>query len=199
MCRLPLLCAIPFVGTGSVAGSSNVRAGTGIDEPIFGLYYNSREVHFGEIETRDLLPSCKKVLSDFSHIPRTLNLYAEYIGNSAKIYVAGRDDNDKILVIRNGFCDAGVPILAILQRHHDPRTTSDGPMLSDSEVTALFDDALARYAHAFGGKNQFFLWLDSLTEKARGGCVGQPESSCPPTYHLLQPGLQERLQAFRRQ
>jgi len=159
---LVLMAGIPLVGVTSASRNSTDAAKTIVDDPIFGLYYDPNDIHFDELETRDLLPMCRRALSDFARLPLTLTLYAQYVHESTKIYVAGRDDNDKILVIRNGTCDAGVPIMAILQRHHEPRVASDGPMLSDSEVSALFDDALARYGRAFGGKDRFLAWLDSI-------------------------------------
>jgi hypothetical protein len=72
-------------------------------------------------------------------------------------------------------------------------------MLSDEEVSGIFSDALARYANAFGGKTEFFAWLDPNTERARSDCKGQPESSCPPTYYLFKPDLRKMLDQFRKQ
>ena len=184
----------------SAAPSAEVKRATAatIDEPIFGLYYDPQKVHFAEIRTRELLPACKKALSDIVPRPSTLTLYAQYRTDVKKIYVVGTEDNLKLLVLGNATCDAGIPIMGILQRHHNPRVASDGPMLTDQEVAGLFGDALTRYSNAFGGKGRFFPWLDELTEQARSGCAGQPEFSCPPTYHLLQPDLQEKLTAFRK-
>jgi hypothetical protein len=184
----------PVLAQRAQPASSTVAAA---EEPIFGSYYDSRNVHFSVLQTRELLPGCRKALSDISPLPATLTLYAQYKTDLTQIYVAGTSDNLKILVLRNGTCDAGVPIMAILKLHHTPRDPIDGPMLSDEEVSGLFGDALSRYATAFGGKARFFQWLDPMTEQAINGCRGQPESSCPPTYHLFEPALQEKLQKFR--
>jgi hypothetical protein len=169
-----------------------------VEEPIFGSYYEPRDAHFITLKTRELLPICRKSLSDIDPLPKTLTLYAQFITDVTKIYIAGKNDNLKVLVIRNGTCDSGVPMMAILQRHHTPRDPIDGPMLSDEEVEGVFNDALTRYSNAFGGKKEFIAWLDLRTEQARTGCKDQPESSCPPTYHLFQPALREMLDKFRK-
>jgi hypothetical protein len=169
-----------------------------VAEPIFGLVYDAQQVHFGTVKTKELLPACKRALSDLSPQPSALTLYAEHKTPHSRIYIAGTEDNQKILVVHDdGVCSAGVPIVSILQRHHTPREVIDGPALSDEEDRGLIRDALMRYSAAFGGKGRFLEWLDSGTEKATSGCKGQPESSCPPTYQMFQPGLQEVIQQFR--
>jgi len=135
--------------------TSAAVASSALEEPVFGLYYYPQEAHFAELKTNDLLPACKKSLSDITPLPTTLTLFAQYKHDLTKIYIAGYDDNLKIYVIRDGTCDAGIPIMAILQRHHIPRDPIDGPMLSNEEVSDLFGDALVRYASALGGKKRF--------------------------------------------
>jgi hypothetical protein len=171
---------------------------TAAAEPIFSIWYNPHTVHFDSLYTRELLPSCRTFLSDLEPLPTTLTLYAEYESGSTRMYIVGRDDNLKIAVIRDGECSGGVPILAILQRHHSPPSPRD-PVLSKDEIVGLFSDALGRYTKAFGGKNNFFQWLDSLTDEMRSGCKGQPEIMCPPTYHILPPELQQMLNDYRKE
>lgn len=182
-----------------VASAASAEDSGWIEEPLFGLYYYPNVAHFGSIRTQDLLPACRKALADIEPLPSSLTLYARHEADSARLYIAGTGDNLAIYVLRDGTCTKGVPIIAILQRHHNPPLPDEGPSISDAEVTALFADALNRYARAFGGKDGFFRWLDSLTAKMRAGCEGKPENSCPPTYHILQPELQKMLQDFRRQ
>ena len=197
--RLIVACAPLVAGLIAHSAQSAAARSVALEEPIFGLYYYPHDVHFAELKTQELLPACQKALSDIVPLPTSLALYAQYQDNLTKLYIVGSDDNVKIYVIRHGSCDAGIPTMAILQRHHTPRETIDGPVLSDEEVNELFQDALVRYTSAFGGRKRFFQWLDSLTERARSGCKGQPESSCPPTYFLLQPPLQAILKDFRKE
>jgi hypothetical protein len=168
------------------------------NEPLFGLHYDARAVHFEQLRTQDLEPECKAALVDYHPLPPTLTLYAKYISSTTRVYIAGAQDILGIYVIRAGGCDWGIPILSLLQRHHNPPRPGEGPILSDAEVSALFGDALLRYTKALGGKKSFFQWLDALTEPIMIGCKGQPEFSCPPTYHILQPVLQTALDDYRR-
>jgi hypothetical protein len=168
-----------------------------IDEPIFSLSYDARYAHFSSLPTKELLPSCEKALSELKPIPPALTLYAQYKTPSTSIYIVGAEDLLGIYALRNGRCDAGIPILAILQRHHNPPEPQDSPVLSNSEVLGIFEDALVRYSSAFGGKARFFQWLDTSTVRMRAGCKG-PDSVCPPTYHMLQPALQNVLESYRK-
>ncbi len=168
-----------------------------IEEPIFGLYYFPDQAHFGRLSTSRLLPACKLELSEINPLPPALTLYAQYVTASQRIYIAGTPDNLGIYLIRHGTCVANIPNITMLQRHHSPPLRIDQPILSDTEVKGLFGDALARYSKAFGGKTQFFHWLDTLTAKMRSGCKGQPELSCPFTYHDFQSWLQKSLQDYR--
>jgi len=203
--RLTLrIFSIPFIAWAGIfsiypvaSQSQKVEQITTIDEPIFGLYYDPREVHFRSILSTELMPACKRNFAGVIPIPKKLTLYGHYEERGTKIYVAGSGDLLGIFVMRDGNCESGVPIMAILQRHHTPRAPIDGPALSESEIEGLFVDILSQYKDAFGGKEPFLRWLDSYTEKARSGCIGQPESSCPPTYHLFQPVLQELMKKFR--
>lgn len=136
--------------------TSAAAASSASEEPVFGLYYYPQEAHFAELKTNDLLPACKNALSDITPRPTTLTLFSQYKRDLTQIYIAGYDDNLKIYVIRDGTCDAGIPIMAILQRHHIPRAPIDGPMLSNEEVSDLFGDALVRYANALGGGTALF-------------------------------------------
>jgi hypothetical protein len=167
------------------------------DEPIFSLTYDPSDAHFTQLQTKELMPNCKKALSGITPLPSTFSLYAQYITESTRIYIAGTDDDLGIYVLRDGGCEAGIPILAILQRHHNPPLPGEAPALSEPEIAGLFSDALIRYSKAFGGKERFFQWLDTSTEHVRGGCKG-PDIVCPPTYHMLQPALQRALENYRK-
>jgi len=177
------------------------RAGASVDavseDPLFSADYNPRLVHFDLMSTKELLPACKKVLSDISPLPPALALFGKSATASSSIYIAGTGDNVKILVLRDNRCDAGIPILALLQRHHNPPDPFDAPALSDAEVTEVFSDALTRYSKAFGGKGRFFEWLDALTDQVLSQCKG-PENLCAPTYRSFTPLLQNLLQNYRK-
>jgi hypothetical protein len=195
--RPTIVIALALVSSAGVIRAANA-AESWTNEPIFGLYYYPNEAHFDSLATEHLLPACEKALSQIDPLPTTLTLYARYSDGSDRIYIAGTKDDLGIYVIRGSHCEAGVPILAMLKRHHSPARRGEAPALSDAEIEGLFGDALVRYTKAFGGKDSFFHWLDSLTEKMRAGCKGQPELSCPQTYHLLLPAQQKQLEAYRR-
>jgi hypothetical protein len=194
-----LLASATLLSGASGQGAESVELNAEFNEPIFGLYYDTRAVHFDLLPTKDLMPDCKTALVEYHPLPPALTLYAEYISPTTRIYIAGAQDILGIYVVRAGHCDSGVPILSLLQRHHNPPKPTDAPTLSDAEVSALFSDALLRYTKALGGKKSFLQWLDALSEHARIGCKGQPEFSCPPTYHTLQPALQQMLDNYRRE
>lgn len=196
---LLLLVAGAAVGMQNSAQSNPVdrEQSMEIPDPIFGIGYDAHKVHFKLLETRTLLPSCKKMLSDINPLPRVMTLYAKYTSGSTSIYIVGQSDNEKILVLRNGVCDSGVPLLSITQTHHNPPLVSDAPVLTDEEVMGLFEDTLARHTNAFGGKDAFIKWLDMTSEDARSGCKSLPDLWCPPTYHTLQPALQDALKNYR--
>ena len=195
-----LFVAIYAVGVPYLAQSSETMSAQDIEnpDPIFSTGYDPQRVHFESLETKTLLPSCEKMLSDMNPLPRELTLYAKYTHDSTHIYVVGKAEVGAILVIRNGVCDVGIPLLSITQTHHNPPLHSDAPDLTDTEVTGLFKDTLARHTKAFGGKEAFIEWLDKTAENARGGCKGLPDVWCPPTYHTFQPLLQQMLQDFRK-
>ena len=193
--------AVLIIGTADFAwaeGEVNSDQSVAIPDPIFSVEYDSRYVHFESIETKRLLPDCHKMLSDINPLPPVLTLYAEYSNGSKRIYIVGESDNEKIIVLHDNDCDSGIPLLSILQRHHNPKLVSDGPVLTDLEVTSLIKDTLARHAKAFGSKDAFLKWLDAKSEEVRSGCQGRAEVWCPPTYHTLQPFLQEELQKYRK-
>ncbi|MDD2777110.1 MAG: hypothetical protein PHU06_14255 [Gallionella sp.] len=164
-------------------------------DPIFSVGYEPDKAHFERLETKILLPSCKRSLSDLNPLPRELTLYAKYENASVRIYLVVEADNQKILVIRNASCHGGPALLTIMQTH-----SSNGmlPDLTDAEVVGLFEDSLERHARAFGGKDNFLKWLDMRTENARVNCKGLPDVWCPPTFYSLQPVLQEALKNYRK-
>jgi hypothetical protein len=67
-----------------------------------------------------------------------LTLYARYVTDSTRIYVAGTVDDIGIYVIRAGRCESGVTRLTLLEK--------EAPVLSDAESNGVFNDALIRYA-----------------------------------------------------
>jgi hypothetical protein len=170
---------------------------TTLEDPIFGLQYDQRVAQFPRIATRKLLPVCRTVLADLRPLPRSLTLYAEYQAKHIRILVVGARDNQKLLIVRDRKCSAGVPIMSILQRHHDPREPIDSPEVTDEEDVALLEDAFGKYSAAFGSKVNFLQWLDMETKQATAACGGEPESSCPTTFRQFPPKLQNALREFR--
>ncbi len=146
---------------------------------------------------KTLLPECSKLLNEYRPRPKTLTLYATYRSGTKSLYIAGANGVLGLYVIESGTCDIDVPILALLRKPHIPPLHAGPPMLSDTEVSGLFDDALRRYTTAFGGKQHFLQWLDTLTAKKRGGCESQPELSCPQTYKLLLAPQKTQLENYR--
>jgi hypothetical protein len=168
-----------------------------VDEPVFGLFYNPKKVHFQTISTARLLPACRKALSEDDPLPAAYVVYAKYDTATAKIYILGARNDLGIFVIHGGVCDAGVPILSLIHRERSPGEAVGGPALSDSEIAGLFSDTLNRYSKAFGGKENFLQWLDQTTKYVLSDSAGKPPSSLPPTYHLLLPAQQQQLAEFR--
>ena len=189
--------SVAALATGLLS-SSSFGAEPWITEPIFGLYFDPSKVHFDHLPVAEMLPSCKQMLLEYKPLPKSLTLYARSRNDATRIYIAGARDILGVYVIRNGACEADVPILALLKKNHVPPTKGDTPLLTDDEISGLFADALTRYARAFGGKDKFLQWLDSLTEKMRKGCQGKPALSCPPTYHILLPPQQKQLEEYRK-
>jgi hypothetical protein len=169
-----------------------------INDPVFSIDYEPQQVHFDSIPTKQLLPTCKRDLASMKPLPPSLTLYAQYATASARIYVAGSGQDIGIYVIREGRCDSGIPILALLQRVHHPPEPQDAPVLSDSEASGVFADALVRYARAFGGKKLFLEWLDATTESVLSHCGDRSEYLCAPTYRTFTPALRAVLENFRK-
>jgi len=181
----------------ALSNSGSATADTTLEDPLFSASYDAQQVHFDQVPTKELLPACRKLLADIDPLPAKLTLFAKHTAASSRIYIAGIDDNVKILVVREGHCAGGIPILSLLQRHHSPPDSADTPVLSDAEVGEVFSDTLARYSKAFDGKARFLQWLDATTEKVIGNCKG-PEQLCAPTYHSFTPLLKNLLERYRK-
>jgi hypothetical protein len=197
---LPLFVACLIILVPHLAESNPISQSKNvwITDPIFNLGYDPQSVHFELIETKTFLPICKKILSDMNPLPRVQTIYAKYTTDSTSIYIVGTADSEKILVLRNGECRSGNPMLSITQTYHHPTYAGDSPILTDIEVMEIFKDALSRHEKAFGGKDIFLKWLDETTDIARSSCKGFSEVYCPTTYHSFQPILQQMLQNYRK-
>lgn len=170
-----------------------------VENPLFQAYYDQRSVHFESIKTNTFLPSCKKFFSHANTPPKDLTLYSSYSSGTTRIYIAGTGDNIQIIVLRNGECDSNnFPIFSINHKINSYTNEAVSPILTDAEVTGVFEDYLARNARAFGGKVNFLRWLDEETNRITISCKGQSESICPITYHALQPKLQQLLNDYRK-
>jgi hypothetical protein len=166
------------------------------EEPIFGLTYDPQNADFVDARTDELLRACTDNVKS-AQLPPHVAIFASYETIQRKIYVVGQRDNSALFVIQDGKCTSGIPSLALSQIHHSPQTRGDAPVLTDEEVSGLFQNALDRYTKAFGDKEHFFQWLDVTSERMRSGCKGLPNLWCPPTYHSLPPDLKTALTAFR--
>ncbi len=171
-------------------GHGAAAAADVITDPVFAIDYDARQVHFDTIDTKELLPACKADLAHVKPLPPTLMLYAQFVTASARILVAGTRDDMEIFVIRNGRCESGDTRLTLLKK--------EAPVLSEAESSGLFDDALIRYARAFGGKKRFFEWLDTWTEDVRRNCPGRLDL-CYPTYYSYSSALQALIERFRKE
>lgn len=170
-----------------------------VENPLFQAYYDQRGVHFESIKTITFLPNCKKFFSRVTTLPKALTLYSSYSSGSTSIYIAGIGDNTKIIVLRNGECDSNdFPIFSVNHKIDSYTKVAVSPILTDAEVSGVFEDYLARNARAFGGKVNFIRWLDEETNRIAISCKGQSESICPITYHALQPKLQKMLNDYRK-
>ena len=167
-----------------------------INDPIFTLDFDSRQVHFESLTTNELMPNCKRALSDINPLPSKLTLYAKYETSSRRIYIAGPPGNIGLFVASSAGCDAGIPILALLQRIHEPTFPGDTPRLTGTEVSTVFHDALVRYAAAFGGKKQFLQWLETSSNEAVDGC-NPDHAVCNSTYRSFPPALLDTLEEFK--
>jgi hypothetical protein len=170
-------------------GHGAAAAAEVINDPVFLIDYDPSYAHFDTIDSKELLPACKAGLAHIKPLPPTLPLYARLVTASARIFVAGTQDNVRVFVIRNGQCEAGDTRLTLLGK--------EAPVLSGAESSGVFNDALSRYAQAFGGKKRFFEWLDTWTEDVRSHCPGR-EDLCYPTYYAYSKDLQELIARFRK-
>ncbi|WP_283745908.1 hypothetical protein [Sideroxydans sp. CL21] len=184
---------------GSLVTLLDVPEPTTIVDSLFDASYDQGSVHFEMIKTQTFLPSCQKFFSDINPLPEDLTLYSSYTRGSTAIYIAGIGDNIKLVVLRNGDCDTtNFPIHSVNQKVNSYTHEPVKPILTDEEVTGVFEDYLVRHAKAFGGKDAFFKWLDEETNRIAISCKGQSEWICPVTYHGLQPKLQKTLGDFRK-
>jgi hypothetical protein len=170
-----------------------------VTDSIFNFQYDPQKVHFEPIETKALLPACKRLLSDIKPLPEHLSVISTYSANSTRIYIVGIGGNIKLLLMTDNGCNGDMPYGSIRQKRRGVTLPNDLRALSDDEVDLLFKDALVRYSSAFGGKALFLKWLDDKTNEAIEACKGQSEAICPTTSHALQPRLQKILANYRRQ
>lgn len=170
-------------------------------DPIFQTGYVNQSVHFDLVDTKVLLPHCRKSLSYFKALPTKVALYAKYENDATRIYIVGKKDNVRIFVLRDDVCEGGVPLFTLMKKYHTPKQIGDSPALTDREVSALFEDTLMRHAKAFGGKQQFLEWLDKEVEKVRDGCIahGRPAGWCGFTYYDFPDAIKRVLEDFRTQ
>ena len=176
----------------------NVPISREVSEPIFGLWFDPREIHFDTIPIGELLPNCKEEIEDQPFSRKAPFLYATYKSSSANIYVVGDESVWGIYVLKGGReCYTSPANVVLSQTHYKMIGPGNPPLLDDSDLRGLFDDALARYTRVFGGKKRFFQWLDVLTSYDRKACKGY-EPLCPPTYHTLSSTLQHELDNYRK-
>lgn len=168
-------------------------------DPIFTLDYDVSKANFEVLRTGVLLPACRKAISSvFKKVPQHLTLYAFHANVRTTIYIVGSEDVNGLFVIRDGVCEGGAPELSMYQLYSKPPHPPGCPVLSDVEVSALFEDTLIRYEKAFGSKDRFIKWLDETTETMRSGCKGLPDIWCPTTYHSFQPYRKKILNDYRK-
>lgn len=168
-------------------------------DPIFNLPFDRARVHFEALQSTVLLPQCRKQVLDYFALPEKLTLYAKYQSDSMSVFIAGNDGNAAIYVIRGEQCEVGVPLLSITGVVNSPSWTpprKNQPMLSKAERMALFSNALAAYAKAFGGKHLFLEWLTGESEQLKVDC-NEKAISCPPTYRSLPQDLLKVLDDYK--
>lgn len=170
-------------------------------DPIFIIGYDPHKVHFDQLDTSLLKPSCDLYLSVFKPLLPKLNIYAEYKRDGTNIYIAdaGVEHRINIFVLRNGICSGGIAHHSMLQVHFTPPQIGDSPVLTDTEVAELFKDALIRHEKAFGGKVPFLKWLEGTRDWKVGGCNVSSDKWCPGSYdHPIQPFVLEILNNYRK-
>ena len=185
------------VSTGQTAGWAAFPRRL-IGEPIFGLSFAPDKARFDTVRLADTPEPCRaSLLSEYIPQARLL-VYADRTESDTRILVLGDRSGGDLLLIRSGTCKKDAVLPALLQNHPVPSAGGgDAPLVSPAELHQVFADILARYARAFGGKQRFLSWLDTLTSALRAGCEGKPGTGCPPSYRMLPSDLQAMLQAFR--
>ena len=170
-----------------------------ITDPIFLVEYDPSTVHFGMLDSSVLISACKKALS-YIHVskPRQLTLYAKYVYDGASFYIVGNGKYKGIFVIRKSVCESGGAMLSMYQLYSKPPHPPGCPVISDTEVAGLFEDALIRYEKAFGGKDNFLKWLDKAAELMRNSCQGLQSSLCQTPYDSFQSFRKEILGNYRK-
>lgn len=182
--------------TAYLAYAQPASQGTDYVEPIFGLSYSAQNAKFDYVSAGELLKACPTAIRN-ARLPPQVAIFASYEGPQRKIYIVGDKDDSTLFLVENEKCSSGIPILALSQTYHSPPDKGDAPALSKAEVSWIFQNALERYAKAFGGKNHFLQWLDVTSERMRSGCKGLPNLWCPPTYHSLPADLKAALASYR--
>lgn len=171
---------------------------------VFEGYYDPRKVHFESLKTSELEPSCSlkleyiKTYSKLKPFPSEFKLYAQYKHDTTNIYIVDLDSrlDVTIFVTRNGICSTGT---VDVQFHKTLIPAEINPLITDAELTGLFEDALVRHEKAFGGKALFLKWLESTRDWKVGGCKEPEDGWCPasPYDHTILPFIMEIFKNYR--
>jgi hypothetical protein len=160
-------------------------------DPVFGLPYNGRLVHFATINIQKVAPSCVPILkSEEGSKASTIRMvFAEYTSPSAIFLVVSpplithlEADASILLAAESNRCLANSPKLALTQYRF--RDLPPGRVeLADDQVLGLLENAFIRYSKAFGSKKIFLDWLDGQSlNLVKGVSATGRSSNFPPAY-----------------
>ena len=168
-----------------------------IEEPVFGLVFAPDKARFDTLGLSELPEPCRApLLAEYVPQARFL-VYADQAFSGARYLVLGDRTEGALLAIRAGKCDRFGVLPGLLHRSPQSLKLEGAVDMPPEDIRKVFADVLARYTRAFGGKQRFFAWLDTMTGAMRARCADTPQADCSPTWHTLPADLQAMLEASR--
>ena len=191
-----LLCvaAIFFISTQELSAATVGRV---VNDPIFGLWFDSKNVRFDDFPARKALASCRENLREAHALNDKFHLFAQVKQKEYSIYLLASRGANAVFVVRSNGCAVDIPSIEFVRKQRPPEYPQMRFILTQDDSRAIFRDALARYSKAFGGKAAFYRWLDERTSAQLSGCRSLHPDLCPPTYKMFPQDLQQILNEYR--
>ena len=157
-----ILLSIALLGSGPVEAQSDLK----MSDPVFGIGYNTRRVHFDEVPKR-IADSCPRLREErywvYAYLKEGETEYLIVSSRASQVSGGG-------VMIRGLVCTLSLPdalLYGIADPDHKDR------VITAATMHGLAVDLFRRYENAFGGKENF------LREVSRGGLA---PSDLPPGF-----------------